>query len=235
VLSVVLVGVNLPANPTFIGISQVSLNDEIGVPSQVNAPLSRAQLFARGARGGAVLLATGSVAGSLVGSAVADTMPDGDLAYARLLVGAELLASDFYARAIASKQFSGDNLKSLRRALFNEQDHYRAVSGILSGAGQVAASAEDFDFSYPRGAFASPMSLAKLGVTLETTFLSAYLGAVDGLQASALKQPVARIAANEAEHLSLFASLIGRNRIGISFPNALTIDEASNALDAFSS
>jgi hypothetical protein len=39
----------------------------------------------------------------------------GDLAYARLLVGAELLASDFHAKAISSKHFSGDALKYLNR------------------------------------------------------------------------------------------------------------------------
>ena len=34
-----------------------------------------------------------------------DTPSDGDLAYARLLVAAELLAIDFYRRALASKKF----------------------------------------------------------------------------------------------------------------------------------
>ena len=33
-----------------------------------------------------------------------DTIPDADLAYARLLVGAELLAADFYGQAIAAKR-----------------------------------------------------------------------------------------------------------------------------------
>ena len=84
------------------------------------------------------------------------------------------------------------------------------MSEILSGAGQTPAVASDFDFSYPKGAFASKSSIAKLGVTLETAFLGAYLGAVEGLQTNALKQPVAQIAANEAEHLSVFMRLSGR-------------------------
>ena len=59
----------------------------------MTARVSRGQLISRGAKGGAALLLAGSVAGSLVDSAAAaDTVPDGDLAYARLLVGAELLA-----------------------------------------------------------------------------------------------------------------------------------------------
>jgi hypothetical protein len=201
----------------------------------VNAPLSRAQLFSRGAKGGTVLLIAGSAIGLLADSAAADTISDADLAYARLLVAAELLAADFYTQAIASKQISGDALRYLQRALFNEQEHYTSVSGILSGAGQPPAVAEDFDFLYPKATFGSQASIVKLGVALETAFLGAYLGAVGALQLSALKQPVARIAASEAEHLSVFTRLSGGDPVGVSFPDALTIDEASSALDAFTS
>jgi hypothetical protein len=57
-------------------------------------------------------LLAGSFAGSLVDSgAAAESIPESDLAYARLLVGAELLALDFYARAIASKRLSGATLR----------------------------------------------------------------------------------------------------------------------------
>lgn len=182
------------------------------------------------------MLLAGSVAGSLVDSAVAaDTVPDSDLAYVRLLVGAELLGLDFYTRAIASKRISGGALGSLKRARLNERAHYEKISVILSGAGQTPAVASDFDFSYPRVAFASKSSIAKLGVRLETAFMGAYLGAVEGLQTNALKQPVAQIAANEAEHLSAFMRLSGRSPIGIALPRPLTIDEASNALDVFTS
>jgi hypothetical protein len=212
-----------------------SITSAIRSANHVTAALSRAQLFSRGVKGGAAFLVAGSATGFFAGSAAADVIPDGDLAYARLLVGAELLASDFYAKAIGSKQFSGDALKYLKRAMFNEQEHYQSVSGILTGAGQPAATAADFDFSYPKRSFVSKLSIAKLGVTLETTFLGAYLGAVDALQSNGFKQPVARIAASEAEHLSVLTQLSGGNPVGISFPNALTIDEASNALDAYTS
>jgi hypothetical protein len=64
----------------------------------VTAPISRAEPLSRGAKGGVGLLASGSIAGALTGSAAADTVPDGDLAHARLLVGAELLAAEFPLR-----------------------------------------------------------------------------------------------------------------------------------------
>ena len=73
----------------------------------VTVSLSRAQLVSRCAKGGTALLLADSVAGSFARSASADAIPDADLAYARLLIGAELLAADFYERAIASRQFIG--------------------------------------------------------------------------------------------------------------------------------
>jgi len=100
----------------------------IGIAQASPTRVSRAQLFSRGAKGGAAFLVAGSFAESLVGSAAAaDTVPDSDLAHARLL------------------------------------------------------------------------------------------------------------AANEAEHLSGFTRLSGRSPIGIALPRPLTIDQASNAFDVFTS
>jgi rubrerythrin len=201
----------------------------------VTDPLSRSQLLARGAKGGAALILAGSVAGSFVRSASAATIPDADLAYARLLVGAELLALDFYTQAMAAKQFGADATKALKRAFFNEQEHFAAVSGILTGAAQTPAAPSDFDFVYPAKTFDSKGSIVKLAVELETTFLGAYLGAVDAVQTDALKLPIARIAASEAQHLGVFTQLAGGDPIGVSFPNALSIDEVSDALDRYTS
>ena len=221
---------------TLIGIAQASRGDLGDGAPHATTRVSRGQLFSRGAQGGAALLLASSLAESLVGSAAAaDTVPDSDLAYARLLVGAELLALDFYARAVASKRLRGDALAALKRARLNEREHYNKVSEILSSAGQTPAVASDFDFSYPKGSFASKTAIAKLGVALEAAFMGAYLGAVEGLQTDALKLPVAQIATNEAEHLSAFMRLSGRSPIGIAMPRPLTIDQASNSFDAFTS
>lgn len=201
----------------------------------MNGGLSRTQLLTRSVKGSAALMIAGSVAGAFARRAAADPVSDSDLAYARLLVAAELLAADFYGRVIAAKLFEGQALKSLKRALFNEHEHYDSVATILNDAGQPPAVAADIDFSYPKGAFASKASVASLGVSLETVFLGAYLGAVGGLQSSALKQPFARIAASEAQHLSVFTGLTGSDPVGISFPAPLSIDEASDAFDAYTS
>src|SRR5581483_4201303 len=178
---------------------------------------NRAELLSTGAKGGAALLAAGTFVGALAPPAAADVLPDADLAYLRLLIGTELLGADFYASAAKAMQLGPDGQKDLKHALFNETEHYRSLAGILAGSAQTAASADDFDFSYPKAAFASAGSIAKLAVELETLFLGAYLGAVDAVQSAPLRQPLARIAANQAQHLSAFSRLLGRPAFGLSF------------------
>ena len=193
--------------------------------------MNRAEFVSRGA----ALLVTGAAVGALAEPAAADPLPAGDLAYARLLVAAELLASDFYGQAVAARNSKPRVLAHLRRALANEQEHYASVAGILTGAGAVPAVAADIDFTYPRGTFASEASILKLARQLETTLLGTYLGAVGTMQTAALKQGLAQIAACEAQHLSYASAATGSKVFSVSFPPALTIDQASNAMDAFTS
>ena len=199
----------------------------------MSVSFTRGQLFSQGAKGGAVLLVGGSALGQFVGSAAAAPMPATDLAYARLLVGAELLAADFYSQAVAASN-SGRIIDGyLRRALANEQEHYESVSGIISGAGMTPAVAGDIDFSYPTGTFASQGSIVKFARQLEELMLGAYLGAIAGIQTDSVKAGLAQIAASEAQHLSYFNATGGAKAFRNSFPSPLTIDQASNALDAF--
>src|SRR6185503_5933875 len=178
--------------------------------SRMGGELSRAALLARGGRVAAAVAAA-SAFGGLVPRASA-AVPDGDLAYARLLVALELL-----------------------RARAAERRHYDVVSTVLTDAGQVAATAQDIDFSYPRGSFSSWSAVAKLGVRLESLSLGAYLGAVRSLQTPLYREHAARAAASEAQHLSFFAGAVGGRRLGPPLPATLTIDRASDALDAFTS
>jgi len=195
--------------------------------------LSRGDLLRRGSRSGAALLLAGPALISLPAEARADVPSDNDLAYARLLVAAELLAIDFYRRLLGSRRFRSAAARELSRSLADERKHHRAVAAILVAAGETPLSPADIDFIYPRQAFASSMSIAALGVRLESLFLGAHLGAVAGFEANALKLEAARIAANEAQHLSVFAGEARGQRIGAAFPRALTIDRASDELDAF--
>lgn len=202
----------------------------IGRPA---ASMNRAQLFRRSAKGGAALLVAGSALGRFAGSAAADPLPLGDLAYARLLVGAELLATDFYSQAIAASITGPKLTKYLKRAYANEQDHYESVAGILSGAGQMPAIASDINFRYPKYTFSTEGSIVKFAQELENMILGTYLGAVGGIQTGPIRIGVAQIAACEAQHAGYFTSIKGGNAFNLAFPPALSIDQASNALDAY--
>jgi Ferritin-like domain len=199
----------------------------------VSAAITRGQLLSRSAKGGATLLVAGSALGRFASTAAAAPLPTGDLAYARLLVGVELLAADFYGQAIAAANSSPAVTWYLKRAAFNEQEHYNSVAGILSGAGQAPAVAGDIDFSYPAGTFDTQGSIAKLAAQLEALSLGAYLGAIAGLQTVALTGGLAIIAASEAQHSSYFTTLLGGKSFKSSFPAALTIDQVSDILDTF--
>src|SRR3954468_5122362 len=108
--------------------------------------LTRSELLSRGAKGGSAVLLGGAALGQYVGTAAADPLPNADLGYARLLVGAELLASAFYGQALAAGATGKAVSKYLKRAKANEDAHYASVAGILTGAGQVPAVAGDIDF-----------------------------------------------------------------------------------------
>jgi len=199
----------------------------------VTASITRAQLLSRSAKSGAALLVAGSALTSFAETASADALPVLDLAYARLLVGAELLASDFYSQAIAASVTNGTMTKYLKKAYLNEQEHYQSVAGIISGSLNTPAVSGDINFSYPDGTFATPASIVAFAAKLEGIVLGAYLGAIGGIQTNSFKIGLAEIAACEAQHSSYFATQMGGKAFSLSFLPALTIDEASNALDAY--
>jgi demethoxyubiquinone hydroxylase (CLK1/Coq7/Cat5 family) len=201
----------------------------------VSFELTRAALLSRGARTATVIAVGGGGLGALAGSARADTLPDNDLAYLRMVIASELLAIDFYTNAIATKQFSGRELADLRSAMADEKAHYTALAQVLTDAGQVPATADDIDFAYPKNAFASRGSTARLGVRLEAIFVSSTLGASAGLQTDSLRLQMAQIAASESRHLAACSVLSGRSPVGVAFPPPLSLDQATAALDPFES
>jgi hypothetical protein len=201
------------------------------MPRVGSTKLTRRAVLAR-AGAGAAVLAGGSAVGALAAPARAAT-PDGDLAYARLLVALELLSLDFYSQALRSGH-SASGLE-LRRARAAERSHYDAVSAVLVAAGQTPATAQDIDFSYPRGSFDSWRAIAGLGVRLESLSLGAYLGAVRAVATPELRNHAARAAASEAQHLSILSGAIGGRQLGPPLPATLPIDHVSDALDVYTS
>ena len=122
----------------------------------------------RGVVGGGVLLASASGLAAVAPVAAADTPPDSDLAYLRLLIAAELLAADFQTRALTGGKLRRDGAHALfRRIRADEKAHYTKLAGLLTAAGQTPATSDDIDFSYPKGSFKSQASIVRLAGRLE--------------------------------------------------------------------
>lgn len=192
----------------------------------MSQPMSRATFLSRGASGGIALVAGGSLLAASTGPALAAPTVDADMV--KLAATAELLAIDFYSKAIASGRFKGDELRYLLRARVSERAHYKALAGVLKSDAPSGLA-----FMYPAGTFDSRLSIAKTGVALETAFVGAYLGAVTALQSNELKGVAATIAASEASHLSVFSDIAAHNPIVASFPKSLSAGQATKALAPF--
>ncbi|HST16417.1 MAG TPA: ferritin-like domain-containing protein [Gaiellaceae bacterium] len=200
-------------------------------PTEPRQYLSRSALVRRG---GAALIASSAVAAWWSGEAAA-AVPDNDLAYLRLLIGVELLAADFQAQALASGRLSGPAAAAVKQMQADEKAHYNGLAQLVSAAGQVPATADDIDFEYPKGAFASQKTVFQLAWSIETISVGAYMGAIENVQTAQLRLPIGQIGANEAQHVSALAPTLGRPVIGRAFAPALTIDEVSAALDGYES
>jgi len=186
-------------------------------------------------RGGALAVGSSAVALLAAAPALAAALPDADAASLRLLIGCELLALDFQARALASAKLGSRSAALLGRMRSDELAHYRALADLLGRAGQVAATADDIDFSYPPRTFAGERSILKLADELEALQVGAYVGAGETLQAPQLRLAISQIAANEAQHGAALAALAGRAVIGRPFAPALPAAAVSATLDAYES
>jgi rubrerythrin len=189
---------------------------------------SRAGFFSLGAKGGLALVAGGTVLGVAAGPALGAAK--GDVAIAKLAATAELLAIDFYGKAIAAGFFTGDVLAYMTAARQNEQDHYDALAKVLG-----SAAPKNVKFRYPASALTSSKSIATTGAALETAFVGAYIGAVEALQDDGLKAVAGQIGANEAQHLTTFKRLAAGNTLvpNPSFPMGITAKEATAAVTPF--
>jgi len=167
--------------------------------------------------------------------ASADTLPDGDLAYLRLLIAAELLAVDFQSRALGSGKLRHSAHTLVRQIRSDENAHYDSLAALLTAAGGTPATSADIDFLYPKRSFRTQAAVLKLAGRLERLLVGAYLGAVESVETSALRLPIGQIAANEAQHAGALAGLRGEPVVGKAFAPALAMGAVSDALDAFES
>jgi hypothetical protein len=188
---------------------------------------TRAQFLTRGAQGGVALVAGGSVLALAQGTAFGAASSDAQIA--KLAATAELLAIDFYTRAIKSKKLKGDELGYLAAAMGNERAHYAALKGVLKS--QTPAGLK---FKYPAGSFSSRKRIGSLGMALETAFVGAYMGAVTALKSNELKGVAAEIGACESRHLSVLSNIAANQIVAApDLPKVLTAKQALAAVKPF--
>ena len=201
----------------------------------MTSSFSRSALLRRGVQGGGIVLAAGSGLAAFAGVASAATLPDGDLTYLRLLIGAELLEADFEAQAGGSGKLGAASTALVKQMAADEKAHYNSLAQLLAGGGQTPATSDDIDFSYPAGSFDTEDSIMKLADSLETVVVGAYMGAIQNVQTPQLRLAIGQIAGNEAQHVGALAGLAGKPVIGRAFTPSLQVDAVSTFLDTFES
>src|SRR6478672_9585781 len=107
----------------------------MAMPMQI--ALDRAGLLRRG---GALLVGGAALA---LAPAASAAVPDEDLAYARLLIGVELLEVDFQTQAIAGGKLDPRAAQALEGMLAQEKAHLVGLSNLVAGTGQLPATADD--------------------------------------------------------------------------------------------
>ena len=161
------------------------------------------------------------------------TATDDELAYANLGLATELLLQDFYAKTAAAKVISGTPQRDLARGALNATQHADALSKLLVGAGQTAAVAEDFEFAWPDGTFANRKSVSAAGLNVAQPLLGTYLSAAAAISIQSYRTLFASMAANVAQQTGALSQLAGGRVVGISFPAAVDVQTASDAIEAY--
>ena len=184
--------------------------------------------------GGGALLASASGLGALAPPAFADAVPDGDLAYLRLLIASELLAVDFYGQATEAGALRRPASVVTHRIKADESAHYALLAALMTADGQTPAAAGDIDFGYPAGTFASRRSILRFAKELERVLTGAYIDALENVQTPGYRETLARILASEAQHHGAIGALWGEPVIG-KHPSPVRMDAVSNFLDRYES
>jgi len=189
----------------------------------VTRPFSRRRLLTLAA-GGAAL--TAFPARPALGAT------DGELAYANFAVSGELLLADLYEQALAAKTVTGAGQVALRSGRAAARQHAAALSALLAGAGQDAPTAEDFDFQWPRQAFAGPARVAAIARDVLRAMLGVYQTAVTAVAEPSYRTLYASLAASVGQQLGALTALAAGDVVE-PFPVAVDLESASSVLEPY--
>jgi hypothetical protein len=158
---------------------------------------------------------------------------DDELAFAGFGQAAELLLADFYARTAAAKIVTGAAARDLAHGALSASEHAAALAKLLTDAGQTPSTAEDFEFAWPDGTFATRRPAGLTGLEIARPLLGVYLGAAIGISIASYRALFATMATNVAQQVAALSRLSGGRLVGISFPPVVDIETASDAIEAY--
>jgi hypothetical protein len=165
-----------------------------------------------------------------IGSAAAAT--DDDLAFANFGVSAEFLVEEYYAKAIAARRFTGARVNVLRAGQSAATRHAKALSDLLTGAADTAPLEEDFEFVWPRNAFATAPATVRTGLTLLRALLGAYQTAAATGSTADYRVLYASLSASVGQQISALSGLVALAGAE-PFPVATDLETASNVLEPY--
>jgi ferritin-like protein len=176
---------------------------------------------------GALGAGSAALATPWLGSAAAAT--EDDLAFANFGASTEFLVKEFYAKGLEARLVSGPKASALKRGRAAAGQHAKALSDLLTNAGDVSPLPEDFEFEWPASTFTSEKAMVDTGRAV----LRALLGVYQTAAATASEQTYRVLYASLAASVSQQIGALAGASAAEPFPIAMDLEAASDALEAY--
>jgi hypothetical protein len=178
-----------------------------------------------------LVAAAGGVAMTVAPVRPAGAATDDELASANFGLAAAYLAADYYAHALQADKLGADSRRTLRSGRAASLSQARALSDLITGAGDTPAASEDFAFEWPAKAFDTAAATRTTGLDVLRPTLGAYQSAVAAVSESSYRVLYASLVASLGQQIGALVGSVGE-RVE-PFPPALDLESASDALEGY--
>jgi hypothetical protein len=176
-------------------------------------------------------VAAGGLALASVGVRPARAATDDELAYANFGLAAACLAADYYSQALEAGKLGAAARPTLRAGRAAALAQSRALGELITGAGDTPATAEDFEFVWPRNAFATAAGTRKTGLDVLRPTLGAYQSPAAAVVMPSYRVLHASPGASLGQQIGALAGPVGER--AEPFPTAMDLEAASAALESY--
>ncbi len=188
-------------------------------------------MIARLSRRRLLVATAGGMAMAIAPARPARAATDDELAYANFALAAAYLSADYYTRALEADTLGTDARPTLRSGRSASLSHARAISDLVTGAGDTPAASDDFAFEWPAKAFATAPAIRKTGFDVLRPTLGAYQSAAATVSEPSYRVLYASLVASVGQQIGALVGSVGE-RVE-PFPPALDLETASDALEAY--